>query len=95
MTLYVHNDSFFKLFTFQQSPVTWEMLSGLNRVTESTAKELLIAEISYLTPEECDEKLQNHTNKSSKIVQKLQSVNINEILVKRWVPNQERDSEKS
>ena len=77
--------------------MTWKTLSGLNRVTESSSKELLLAEISYwddISSAECCSELKNveeMRKKSSKIVQKLLSVCVTENIVKRWVPNQERD----
>ena len=60
--------------------MTWKTLSGLNRVTESTSKELLLAEISQnnsdISSEEFTElkNVEEMRKKSSKIVQKLLSV---------------------
>ena len=77
--------------------MTWKTLSGLNRVTESTSKELLLAEISQnnsdISSEEFTElkNVEEMRKKSSKIVQKLLSIHVTENIVKRWVPNQERD----
>ena len=79
--------------------MTWKTLSGLNRVTESTSKELLLAEISQnnsdISSEEFTElkNVEEMRKKSSKIVQKLLSVCVTENIVKRWVPTQERENQ--
>ena len=79
--------------------MTWKTLSGLNRVTESTSKELLLAEISQnnsdISSEEFTElkNVEEMRKKSSKIVQKLLSVRVTENIVKRWVPTQERENQ--
>ena len=78
--------------------MTWKTLSGLNRVTESSAKELMLAEISHCDDisSEINSELKNVEElrkKSSKIVQKLLSVRVTENIVKRWVPNQERENQ--
>ena len=74
--------------------MTWKTLSGLNRETESSSKELLLAEISNcdISPE-CSElkNIGEMRKESSKIIQKLLNVRVTENIVKRWVPNQERD----
>jgi len=83
----------------ENSPMTWKTLSGLNRVTESTSKELLLAEISQnnsdISSEEFTElkNVEEMRKKSSKIVQKLLSVRVTENIVKRWVPTQERENQ--
>ena len=79
--------------------MTWKTLSGLNRVTESTSKELLLAEISQnnsdISSEEFTElkNVEEMRKKSSKIVQKLLSIHVTENIVKRWVPTQERENQ--
>ena len=79
--------------------MTWKTLSGLNRVTESTSKELLLAEISQnnsdISSEEFTElkNVEEMRKKSSKIVQKLLSIHVTENIVKRWVPTQEREKQ--
>ena len=79
--------------------MTWKTLSGLNRVTESTSKELLLAEISQnnsdISSEEFTElkNVEEMRKKSSKIVQKLLSVRVTENIVKRWVATQERENQ--
>ena len=79
--------------------MTWKTLSGLNCVTESTSKELLLAEISQnnsdISSEEFTElkNVEEMRKKSSKIVQKLLSVRVTENIVKRWVPTQERENQ--
>ena len=79
--------------------MTWKTLSGLNRVTESTSKELLLAEISQnnsdISSEEFTElkNVEEMRKKNSKIVQKLLSVRVTENIVKRWVPTQERENQ--
>ena len=45
-------------FFFQNENVTWQFISGLNRVTESTAKELILAQISE---SECCEQTSSST----------------------------------
>ena len=101
--LYQEGPAFFhaqysvKIVSANSAPMTWKTLSGLNRVTESSSKELLLAEISYWddisSAEYCSElkNVEEMRKKSSKIVQKLLSVCVTENIVKRWVPNQERD----
>ena len=79
--------------------MTWKTLSGLNRVTESTSKELLLAEISQndsdISSEEFTElkNVEEMRKKSSKIIQKLLSIHVTENIVKRWVPIQERENQ--
>ena len=72
-------------------------MSGLNRITESSAKELLLAQVSE-KPLEDIESAENVTLsegkkakiRESEILKKLRSILVKEILLKRWVPsNQE------
>lgn len=66
-------------------PLNWEFVSGLNRVSESAAKELLLAQIS----DGDYDQIKDLTDLSLR--EKLNSVQISEMLIRRFVPSQERD----
>ena len=70
-------------------PAKWRFISGLNRVNESAGKELLLAQISEYdnAEQESSEKIIK-TNQTVK--QKLKNIGIKEVLLRRWVPSQER-----
>ena len=91
---YFHAQYSVKIVSENSPMMTWKTLSELNRVTESSSKELLLAEISNcdISPE-CSElkNIGEMRKESSKIIQKLLNVRVTENIVKRWVPNQERD----
>ena len=85
-------------FFLQNNPLTWETVSGLNRITESSAKELLLAQVSEKPLEDVEKSAENVTSsegkktkiRESEILKKLRSILVKEILLKRWVPsNQE------
>jgi len=61
--------------------LSWSMLAALNRVTESAAKEVLIAQV-----------LESPSKTSIDVY--LKSTVISELLVKRWIPSQKREAEK-
>ena len=61
-----------------KNKLSWNDLSGLNRVTESAAKELLLAKVG------------GQFVKSQKLSD-IESVEVKEILIRRWVPAQERE----
>lgn len=65
--------------------ITWQFLSGLNRVTESAGKELLLAQISE-NNQESSECKPNQTS----VKEKLRNIRVREVLLRRWVPSQER-----
>ena len=90
----IKNESFY----LQNKPLTWETVSGLNRITESSAKELLLAQVSEKPLEDVEKSAENVTSiegkktkiRESEILKKLRSILVKEILLKRWVPsNQE------
>ena len=73
-------------------------MCGLNRVTESSGKELLIAQISE---SQCCQDLdtcallatptkRSKVKRISEKVHKLHHIHIKEMLIRRWVPSQER-----
>ena len=73
-------------------------MSGLNRITESSAKELLLAQVSEKPLEDVEKSAENVTSsegkktkiRESEILKKLRSILVKETLLKRWVPsNQE------
>ena len=73
-------------------------MSGLNRITESSAKELLLAQVSEKPLEDIEKSAENVTSsegkktkiRESEILKKLRRILVKEILLKRWVPsNQE------
>ena len=73
-------------------------MSGLNRITESSAKELLLAQVSEKPLEDAENSAENVTSndgkkkkiRESEILKKLRRILVKEILLKRWVPsNQE------
>jgi hypothetical protein len=84
------------LFCFQGTNLTWQSLSGLNRVTESAGKELLLAQITESPCQglECkkksDQSQPNPQPKSSQKIHVLKHVQVEEMLVRRFVPSQER-----
>lgn len=59
----------------------WTSLSGLNRVTESASKEILIVDIS-----EPD----NLTDKTTTVSEYLKNIKLEELLVRRWVASSEK-----
>ena len=67
----------------KNSRISWQYLSGLNRITESSGKELIVAQVSK-SMIECE--------KDSKISISdiLRHIKVSEILIRRWVPSQER-----
>ncbi len=82
-----------KFIFLQESPLTWQALAGLNRVTDASGKELILVNINESkclpTSAKCSR------SKSIKCHPGLHKVrehySINETLVKRWVSNQERE----
>lgn len=61
--------------------ITWKEMSGLNRVTESAGKELLLVQIN-----------QKESEENSNVKEILKNMQIEEILIRRWVANLERES---
>ena len=61
-------------------------ISGLNRVTESAGKELMLAQITEIQDDsESPEETQT-------VKQKLKNIQVKEVLLRRYVPSQERES---
>ena len=61
-------------------------ISGLNRVTESAGKELMLAQITEIQDDsESPEETQT-------VKQKLKNIQVKEMLLRRYVPSQERES---
>ena len=75
--------------------MTWRFISGLNRVTESTAKELILAQISELNCDnetnEDEESVPPKKKRKSEIVNRLKRIQITEMLIRRFVPSKERN----
>ena len=67
--------------------ITWQFISGLNRVTESVGKELLLAQITENNQESSESKTNDHT---SSVKEKLKNIRVREVLLRRWVSRQER-----
>ena len=70
-------------------PVKWRFISGLNRVNESAAKELLLAQITENDNQESSAAELITTNQTVK--QKLKNIGVKEVLLRRWVPSQDRE----
>ena len=60
-----------------EASLNWKQVCGLNRVTESASKELLLAQIK------CD-------TKDFRLPKCLKCIQVQEMLLRRWVPSQER-----
>ncbi len=71
----------------ERRKMTWRELHGLNRVTESTAKELLLAGVTWPAGVAAGD-----LKEDAGIVKR---VAVCETLVRRWVPSQERDEDDS
>ena len=69
----------------QNEEINWKFISGLNRVTESCGKELLLAQIS-----ETKYDIEKSEEKNP-IKNYLRHIIIKETLIRRWVASQERD----
>ena len=65
--------------------ITWQFIAGLNRVTESAGKELLLAQITENNQESSESK----PNQTS-VKEKLRNIRVREVLLRRWVTSQER-----
>ena len=61
-------------------------ISGLNRVTESAGKELMLAQITEIQDD--SESLEE----TQTVKQKLKNIQVKEVLLRRYVPSQERES---
>ena len=61
-------------------------ISGLNRVTESAGKELMLAQITEIQDD--SESLEE----TQEVKQKLKNIQVKEVLLRRYVPSQERES---
>jgi tRNA-intron lyase len=64
--------------------LTWAEMAALNRVTESAAKELMIAEVWHN-----EHKIKENTS----INEYLDNVVVKEVLVRRWVASQKREND--
>ena len=62
------------------------LISGLNRVTESAGKELMLAQITEIQDD--SESLEE----TQTVKQKLKNIQVKEVLLRRYVPSQERES---
>jgi len=69
-----------------QQNVKWQFMSGLNRVTESAGKELMLAQITEIQDD--SESLEE----TQTVKQKLKNIQVKEVLLRRYVPSQERES---
>ena len=61
-------------------------ISGLNRVTESAGKELMLAQITEIQDD--SENLEETQN----VKQKLKNIQVKKVLLRRFVASQERES---
>lgn len=68
-----------------EGELTWQELAGLNRVTECASKELILATVSGLPSEE------EHFEQLVLSPESLKDMKVKEVLVRRWVPSQERE----
>lgn len=71
----------------KKQSLDWKFVSGLNRVSESAAKELLLAQIS-------GEFEQIKDVQEMSLREKLKCIHISEMLIRRFVPSQERECDK-
>ncbi len=74
------------------NPSSWRDLVGLNRVAESTGKELLIARVTRPATKKTDD-ADCDGNEAICGPELLLQLRVDEILVRRWVPSQEREDE--
>ena len=84
--------------------MSWMDLAGLNRITEAAAKELMLVKVSKSTVQGDDksgeeedgsaegkgEEISDDPDRGPEVLAKL---NVKEVLVRRWVPSQEREEE--
>lgn len=88
--------------TSRRKGMSWKDLAGLNRITEAAAKELMLVKISEVpvvgdkSAEEAGsaggkgEEISDDPARGPEVLAKL---NVKEVLVRRWVPSQEREEE--
>ena len=87
LLLYKHGPPFYhasysvKVVINEQNP-SWRDLTGLNRVTEAAAKELLLVRVDNVRQSE-------HLSDPGA----LKHLKVTEVLIRRWVPTQEREEE--
>ena len=68
--------------------VSWQFVSGLNRVAESTAKEVILAQISE---SQCCDTCELKKKQISDKVHKLNHLHVSEMLIRRFVPSKNRE----
>ena len=62
------------------------LISGLNRVAESAGKELMLAQITEIQDDS------ENPEETQTVKQKLKNIQVKEVLLRRYVPSQERES---
>ena len=78
--------------------MSWNEFAGLNRITEAAAKELMVVKVAPEANGESDKKGMEEEEEEAledpvRGPEVLAKLNVKEILVRRWVPSQEREEE--